>query len=137
MLFRSLGKPSAITLPSLSQHLFDSQAEQGFQSRALLLKRAPPVSAGLRAARFFGASPINWLEMGCQVIDEACNGEEGLEKIIKYQPDLVITDIIMPKMNGIEMIQKASAVYAFKSIILTSYSEFEYAKKAIELQVSE
>lgn len=78
---------------------------------------------------------INWLEMGCQVVGEACNGEEGLGKIREYKPDLVITDIIMPKMDGIEMLVQAQAIHDFKSIILTSYSEFGYAKKAIELQV--
>lgn len=78
---------------------------------------------------------IDWLEMDCQIIDEACNGEEGLEKILTYRPELVITDIMMPKMNGIEMVEKARQVYPFKSIFLTSYQEFEYAKKAIQLQV--
>ncbi|WP_070000814.1 response regulator transcription factor [Cellulosilyticum sp. I15G10I2] len=80
---------------------------------------------------------IDWIAMGCLVIDEACNGEEGLEKIQKLNPDIVITDIIMPKMNGIEMIEKAKEIYTFRSIILTSYSEFEYAQKAINLQVCE
>ncbi|MDF2877926.1 MAG: two component transcriptional regulator, AraC family [Clostridia bacterium] len=80
---------------------------------------------------------INWIAMDCLVVDEACNGKEGLEKIQKHRPDIVITDIIMPRMNGIEMIEEANVLYDFKSIILTSYSEFEYAQKAIKLKVFE
>ncbi len=80
---------------------------------------------------------IDWMAMDCLVVDEACNGEEGLEKIKQHKPDIVITDIIMPKMNGIEMIEQATKLYDFRSIILTSYSEFEYAQKAIKLKVYE
>lgn len=78
---------------------------------------------------------IDWLSMDCVIVADASDGQEGLEKIIEYQPDVVITDIKMPVMDGIEMISKALAVAKFKCLILTSYTEFEYAKKAIELKV--
>lgn len=80
---------------------------------------------------------MDWTNMGCTVIGEACNGEEGLEKIKEYKPDIVFTDIIMPKMTGIEMIEEARQFATFKSVILTSYSEFTYAKQAIHLNVSD
>ncbi len=80
---------------------------------------------------------IDWLSMGCVVVADAADGQEGLEKIIEYQPDVVITDIKMPKMDGIEMVRQALQYTEFICIILTSYAEFEYAKKAIELKVFE
>lgn len=80
---------------------------------------------------------IDWLNMDCVIVDEARDGEEGLEKIIRHEPDVVITDIKMPKMDGIEMLRQARKQVKFKSVILTSYTEFEYAKQAIELKTVE
>ena len=51
---------------------------------------------------------IDWLSMDCVVVAEASNGQEGYERILEYKPDVVLTDICMPFMDGIEMIQKAS-----------------------------
>lgn len=78
---------------------------------------------------------VDWTSMECVVIGEARNGKEGLEKIQELKPDIIFTDIIMPKITGIEMLEKAKEVAKFKSVILTSYSEFEYAQKAINLKV--
>lgn len=77
---------------------------------------------------------IDWLSMDCVIVAEAADGEEGLQKIIEHKPDVVITDIKMPKMDGIEMVRRGLEHVKFESIILTSYAEFEYAKKAIELK---
>lgn len=79
---------------------------------------------------------MDWLKMDCLVVGEAENGEEGYEKILQLKPDLVLTDIRMPKMDGIAMVEKAKKSVRFHSILLTSYAEFEYAKKAISLDVS-
>lgn len=79
----------------------------------------------------------DWAGMGCVVVAEAANGQEGLEKILEYKPDVVIADICMPFLDGIEMIKKASETVKFKSILLTSYAEFEYARRAISAGVSE
>ncbi|KUO71461.1 MAG: AraC family transcriptional regulator [Clostridia bacterium BRH_c25] len=80
---------------------------------------------------------IDWLSMGCIIAGDADNGLEGLRLIEEHRPGLVITDIKMPVMDGIEMLEKALTNNCFYSIILTSYSEFEYAKQAISLNVSE
>jgi two-component system response regulator YesN len=77
---------------------------------------------------------IDWLSMDCVIAAEAADGEEGLQKIIEHKPDVVITDIKMPKMDGIEMVRRGLEYTKFESLILTSYAEFEYAKKAIELK---
>ena len=79
----------------------------------------------------------DWLSVDCVVVAEAGDGQEGYEKILEYRPDVVIADICMPYMDGIEMIRKASEEVRFKSILLTSYADFEYARRAIEARVCE
>ena len=79
----------------------------------------------------------DWLAMGCVVVAEAANGQEGLEKILECRPDVVIADICMPFLDGIEMIKKASETVKFKGIVLTSYAEFDYARRAIDARVCE
>ncbi len=82
------------------------------------------------------AYTMDWMGMGCTIVGEAANGQEGIEKIEELKPDIVLADIMMPIYDGIEMIKRAKEVASFKSIILTSYAEFDYAKQAIELDVS-
>lgn len=79
---------------------------------------------------------IDWLSMGCVVIEEAVNGKDGLKKIEKFNPDLVITDIRMPIMDGLEMLKEAERRnIKFEKILLTSYGEFEYAQEGIKLGI--
>lgn len=80
---------------------------------------------------------VDWLSLDCVIVGEASDGAEGLKLIEEHKPDLVFTDIKMPLMGGIEMLEKAAKKHKFQSIILTSYSEFEYAKQAISLKVFE
>ncbi|WP_029320407.1 response regulator transcription factor [Butyrivibrio sp. AE3004] len=82
------------------------------------------------------AYTMDWISMGCTIIGEAANGKEGIEQIKALSPDIVLTDIMMPVVDGIEMIKKGQDIAVFKSIIMTSYADFEYAKQAIELGVS-
>ncbi|MBS6642779.1 MAG: response regulator [Clostridiaceae bacterium] len=79
----------------------------------------------------------DWLGMGCVVVAEAANGQEGLEKILECRPDVVIADICMPFLDGIEMMKKAAETVKFKGIVLTSYAEFDYARRAIDARVCE
>ncbi|SDB47528.1 MULTISPECIES: response regulator [unclassified Butyrivibrio] len=82
------------------------------------------------------AYTMDWTGMGCTIAGEAANGKEGLEKIEELSPDIVLADIMMPVMDGIEMIRKGQEISDFKAIIMTSYADFEYAKQAIDLGVS-
>ena len=82
------------------------------------------------------AYTMDWMGMGCTIVGEAVNGAEGLEKIKELEPDIVLADIMMPIMDGIEMIRRAKEEASFKPVILTSYADFEYAKQAIDLDVS-
>jgi len=77
---------------------------------------------------------IDWLSMGAVIVGSAASGREGLEKIFELHPDMVITDIKMPGMNGLEMIKNAQEQgISFIPVLLTSYSDFDYAKQAINL----
>lgn len=80
---------------------------------------------------------INWGELNCNVIAEASNGEEGINKIKEFQPDIVIADINMPIINGIDMIKSTVEYFNYSAIIISGYNEFDYAKQAIRYGVSE
>ncbi len=82
------------------------------------------------------AYTMDWVGMGCTIIGEAANGKEGIAKIKELSPDIVLADIMMPVIDGLEMIRLAQEESVFKAIIMTSYADFEYAKQAIELGVS-
>lgn len=73
-----------------------------------------------------------------RIVGEAVDGKEGFRVVKKTNPDLIITDVCMPELNGLEMINNLiKANFKFKTIILSAYSEFPYAQKAISLGVSE
>ncbi|WP_167958010.1 response regulator transcription factor [Anaerosporobacter faecicola] len=81
---------------------------------------------------------IDWLSIGCMVVAQAANGMEGIEATHKYQPDLIITDIRMPKMDGIQMVKQLREEGNEVSVIfLTAYSDFSYAQSAIKLYVAD
>ena len=76
----------------------------------------------------------SWAARGCVVVGEAANGEEGIAAVERYSPNLIITDVRMPRMDGIEMMkqlrQKGCKAHV---IILTAYSDFSYARSALQL----
>lgn len=79
---------------------------------------------------------IKWELLGCELIGEAQDGEEGVEKILKLQPDIIVTDIRMPKKDGLAMIEEIQSINQnIQIIILTGFREFEYAQQAIRLGV--
>ena len=85
------------------------------------------------------AYTMDWMGMGCTIVGEAANGQEGFDKIKELSPDIVLADIMMPVLDGIEMIRQSKDdpdICEYKAIILTSYADFDYAKKAIDLDVS-
>lgn len=78
-------------------------------------------------------SMINWEENDCQIVAEASNGQQGLEIIKKYRPEIVITDIKMPVMDGIEMMRQLDLRKGPKYIVLSSYDEFNLVRQAMKL----
>ena len=79
----------------------------------------------------------DWEKNGCVVAGEADNGEDGIEKIKELKPDIVITDINMPIISGLAMIEATYEEFDYSVIILTGYNDFNYAQKAIRYGVSE
>lgn len=78
---------------------------------------------------------VDWESMDCEVVAEASNGLEGIEAINQYKPDIVITDVQMPKMDGIQMIRSVINSCNARFIILSAYSDFDYARSALRLGV--
>ena len=77
---------------------------------------------------------VDWAGAGCAVVGEAANGEEGLEVIRRYRPDLIVTDIRMPKLDGIEMLRRLREEGNRAHVVfLTAYSDFSYAQSALKL----
>lgn len=73
-----------------------------------------------------------------ECVGEACDGQEGLLKLRSLKPDVVITDIMMPNMDGLEMLEEmVNEGIKTKAIVLSAYSEFEYARRAMKLGVDE
>ncbi|MCH1624064.1 response regulator transcription factor [Ferdinandcohnia quinoae] len=94
--------------------------------KLMITEDEPLVREGLK--QYF-----NWRELGFRDIFEAENGRHGIDIALLEKPDLVITDIRMPVMDGLEMIgQLRKDLPNTLFIILTGYSEFKYAKKAIQ-----
>lgn len=77
---------------------------------------------------------VDWAALDCMVVGEAANGEEALEAVERLDPNLIITDLKMPKMDGLEMLrqlrERGNGAYV---IILTAYDSFEYAQTALRL----
>lgn len=83
-------------------------------------------------------SLINWQELGFEIVAEASNGQIAYEKYVALNPDLVITDIKMPKQDGLWLAKKIKEFNPNTEIIfLTCYDDFSYAKEAIKLKVSD
>ncbi|WP_304942649.1 response regulator [Vallitalea guaymasensis] len=81
---------------------------------------------------------INWEENGYIIVGEAKNGKEAIELFDKFDPDILLTDIQMPIINGLELIQiLKDKKPSLKAVILTHYDDFSYAKEAISLGASE
>lgn len=81
---------------------------------------------------------INWSAHGITVAAEAKNGRDALCRIDEAMPQVIVTDIQMPLMDGLQLTETVSRLYPrIKIVLLTAYEEFEYARKALEYKVSE
>lgn len=76
---------------------------------------------------------INWESIGFTVVGEASNGEQGYAQVIKLEPDVVITDIKMPKKDGLWLTEKINKEKRnIRTLVLTSYDDFNYARLALK-----
>lgn len=80
---------------------------------------------------------IDWEAYGFRVASEAGNGQQALELLASRHYSLVLTDIRMPTMNGLELIARLKAAADTEFVILSGYDDFEYARQGMKLGVSE
>lgn len=81
---------------------------------------------------------IDWSAVGFQVVGDAENGVDALEKIEQLEPDVVLTDIRMPYMDGLEMAERLREIHpSIKVVLFSGFDDFEYAQKAIKLNIIE
>lgn len=81
---------------------------------------------------------INWDEMGIELIGTCENGIEAYDMILDESPDIVMTDIRMPGLSGLELIQEIKEMnLAISFIVLSGYDEFEYARTAMRFGVKQ
>lgn len=99
--------------------------------KAIIVDDDPSVLRGMKKA-------IPWEKLGIECIGEASDGKAGFEVIMDMKPDIVLTDIYMPVMNGLEMMNALREnQYTGSIIILSGYSDFEYARTALRLKVQD
>ncbi|OPJ65128.1 response regulator transcription factor [Clostridium oryzae] len=97
--------------------------------KVLIVDDEPLVREGLK-------NIIPWEDYNFSICGEGSDGRDGLNEIKQLKPDLVLIDIKMPGLPGIEVMRQAREQgYQCKFIILTGYSDFQYAKSSIELGV--
>lgn len=76
---------------------------------------------------------IHWEQEGFQIVGEASNGEEALARIEELKPQIVLTDVVMPVMDGIALTQAIQERYPeIRVIVLSGYSDFEYVKSIFQ-----
>lgn len=83
-------------------------------------------------------SIVDWESLGYTIVAEAKNGQEGIEKFKEHRPALIMTDVSMPVMNGLEMmaaIKRIDDSVCF--VVLSAYEEFSFVKKALQLSADE
>lgn len=99
--------------------------------KIVIIDDDPRVLKGMKNA-------IPWEELGAEWVGESMDGEQGLALVRRIQPHIVLTDIYMPVMNGIEMIEQLrSEQYDGKIVILSGYSDFNHARQALRLNVND
>lgn len=81
---------------------------------------------------------VKWSTEDIEVTGTAANGEEGWLLVQQLRPDILLTDIQMPLLDGLQLAEMVNRAYPLTRIIfLTYYDDFSYAKKALHLQASD
>ncbi len=99
--------------------------------RFLIIDDEPVVREGI-------AENIDWHAHGFELVAACRDGREGLQAVEEHRPDVVLTDICMPFVDGLELASTIADQYPrTKTILLTGYDEFEYAQEAVKLKVAD
>jgi two-component system response regulator YesN len=98
--------------------------------KVMIIDDEPNIRDGLKTL-------IDWGKLHCILVGEAQNGVEGIEKILLLKPDLIIVDIKMPEIDGIQLIETITQLrIETHFIVLSGYQDFNYAKRAMECHVN-
>lgn len=112
--------------------LAESSETEGFANENLPIKLL--IVDDEMLVRIGISSLVDWEKYGFRIIGSVNNGIEALEIIEKEMPDIILTDIIMPKMNGIELLKVINQKYPFiKTVVLSCHDDIDYVKNAIKL----
>ena len=101
--------------------------------KLLIVDDEPLVQVGIK-------SMLNWADLNIEVAGTAVNGQAALKMVSELAPDIVITDIKMPVMSGLELIRQCRELHGSEKpyfIILTSYEDFHMVKEALTYQVTD
>ncbi len=95
--------------------------------KLLIVDDERPVREGLKKC-------FNWSYYGINSIQDACNGEEALEKVNNFKPDIILLDVMIPVINGIEVSKSIKEKLPFSKIIFISgYNDISYLKSAFKV----
>ena len=72
---------------------------------------------------------------GHEVVGTASNGKQAVEEIIRLKPDIIVTDINMPEIDGLTVIDRVNEVYSVPAVVITGYKNEEYVAKAAQANV--
>jgi len=99
--------------------------------KVLIADDEPIIREGIRYS-------VNWDHLNMEVVAEAEDGEEAIEKAILHTVDILLVDINMPIVNGLKVIQQVKTELPHcQVVIITGYDEFKYAQEAVRLHVSD
>ncbi len=94
--------------------------------KVLIIDDEPIIRKGIK-------NIINWKQLDCEVCAEASDGAEGMELIKKLLPEIILTDIRMPGLDGLDMLKQVKDIVPNSKIIIVSgYREFDYVREAIK-----
>ncbi|MBZ4646836.1 MAG: two component transcriptional regulator, AraC family [Clostridia bacterium] len=97
--------------------------------KVLIADDEPKIRRGIKKS-------LNWNELGMKIVAEAEDGEIALEMAREFQPDILLVDICMPFLNGLQFVERLYTVLAdCIVIIITGHDEFTYAQQALKLRV--
>ena len=81
---------------------------------------------------------IDWEQEGFQIVGEASNGKEAMQLIVEFSPHIVVTDIVMPIMDGIDLVREAKKAFPhLEIIVLSSFENFDYVRSTFQNGVAD
>lgn len=106
-------------------------SEEGAMIKVFLVEDETIIRQGIK-------HNIDWNSNGFELVGEAGDGEYAYPMILKHQPDILLTDVKMPFMDGLELSRAVKKVLPkTKIIVISGYNEFDYAKEAIKIGISD